>query len=63
MTPDRFGLYDYGRMPADTRRSVAAICKVKAEKLTKSGILMVPCSAACAACVTEAKLNYRGKIS
>lgn len=54
MSPDRFGLYDYGQMPASMRRAVMAVCRVKAERLTKSGVGMVPCSAACAACVREA---------
>lgn len=54
MNPDRFGLYDYGQMPAPMRQAVIAICKAKADRLTKSGVCMVPCSAACAACVREA---------
>ena len=54
MSPDRFGLYDYGQIPAPLRQAVMAICKAKAERLTKSGVGMVPCSAACVACVREA---------
>lgn len=57
MSPDRFGLYDYGPMPAPLRQSVMAVCKAKAERLTKAGVGMVPCSAACAACVREAGNN------
>ena len=61
MSPDRFGLYDYGRMPEATRRAVRAVCEAHAERLTKSGIGMVPCSAACASCVEKAESTSKGK--
>lgn len=54
MAPDKFGLFDYVKMPDAIRRETMAVCRERVDAARLRGLSITYCSAACPDCVDEA---------